>query len=116
MQYTYSYTLLIHIPILKPIGDENSEHCLWFLQCSKSSMLCNLIFSLFELIVSSEFFSFPQEADESLNFEEQILEAARAITGAASALVKAAASAQRELVASGRVRHSGTIGDLSFFY
>ena len=61
-------------------------------------------------------FSFPQEADESLNFEEQILEAARAITGAASALVKAAASAQRELVASGRVRHSGTIGDLSFFY
>jgi len=45
----------------------------------------------------------PKEADESLNFEEQILEAARAITGAASALVKAAASAQRELVASGRV-------------
>ena len=25
MQYTYSYTLLIHIPILKPIGDENSK-------------------------------------------------------------------------------------------
>ncbi|XP_065063830.1 talin-like isoform X3 [Rhopilema esculentum] len=45
----------------------------------------------------------PKQADESLNFEEQILEAARAITGAASALVKAAASAQRELVASGRV-------------
>eukprot|EP00795_Rhopilema_esculentum_P003812 gene3812-15100_t len=44
-----------------------------------------------------------EQADESLNFEEQILEAARAITGAASALVKAAASAQRELVASGRV-------------
>eukprot|EP00794_Sanderia_malayensis_P019501 gene19501-21428_t len=44
-----------------------------------------------------------KEADESLNFEEQILEAAKAITGAASALVKAAASAQRELVASGRV-------------
>ena len=24
MQYTYSSTSLIHIPILKPIGDENS--------------------------------------------------------------------------------------------
>ena len=42
MQYTYSYTLLIHIPILKSIGDENSEHCLWFLLCSKSSMLCSI--------------------------------------------------------------------------
>ena len=54
---------------------------------------------LLSFIILSAF----QEADESLNFEEQILEAARAITGAASALVKAAASAQRELVASGRV-------------
>ena len=41
MQYTYSYTLLIHIPILKSIADENSKHCLWFLLCSKSSMLCS---------------------------------------------------------------------------
>ena len=29
MQYTYSYTLLIHIPIFKRIGDEDSGHCLW---------------------------------------------------------------------------------------
>ena len=42
MQYTYSYTLLIHIPILKPICDDNSEHCLWLLLCSKSSMLCSI--------------------------------------------------------------------------
>ena len=42
MQYTYSYPSLIHIPISKPIGDENSEHCLWFLLCSKSSMLCSV--------------------------------------------------------------------------
>ena len=27
MQYTYGYVSLIHIPISKPIGDENSEHC-----------------------------------------------------------------------------------------
>ena len=33
MQYTYSYTSLIHITIFKPIGDGNSEHCLWFLLC-----------------------------------------------------------------------------------
>ena len=55
-------------------------------------------------VISLLFLFALQEADENLNFEEQILEAARAITGAASALVKAAASAQRELVASGRVR------------
>ena len=38
MQYSYSYILLIHIPILRPIGNENSEPCLWFLLRSKSSM------------------------------------------------------------------------------
>ena len=42
MQYTNSYTLLLHIPISKSIADENSEHCLWFLLCSKSSMLCSI--------------------------------------------------------------------------
>ena len=46
----------------------------------------------------------PQEADESLNFEEQILEAAKSIAAATSALVKAASAAQRELVAQGKVR------------
>jgi len=44
----------------------------------------------------------PKQADESLNFEEQILEAAKSITAAAGALVKAATAAQRELVATGR--------------
>ncbi|KFV10056.1 Talin-1 [Pterocles gutturalis] len=43
----------------------------------------------------------PKEADESLNFEEQILEAAKSIAAATSALVKAASAAQRELVAQG---------------
>lgn len=47
---------------------------------------------------------FEQEADESLNFEEQILEAAKSIAAATSALVKAASAAQRELVAQGKVR------------
>ncbi|OXB79125.1 UNVERIFIED_CONTAM: hypothetical protein H355_006584 [Colinus virginianus] len=45
----------------------------------------------------------PKQADESLDFEEQILEAAKSIAAATSALVKAASAAQRELVAQGKV-------------
>jgi len=44
-----------------------------------------------------------QAADDSLNFDEQILEAAKSIANAVQALVKAASSAQRELVNLGRV-------------
>ena len=44
-----------------------------------------------------------QQADESLNFEEQILEAAKSIATATAALVKAASVAQRELVEQGKV-------------
>ena len=44
-----------------------------------------------------------QEADETLNFEEQILQAAKLITAATGMLVKAATAAQRELVESGIV-------------
>jgi len=42
-------------------------------------------------------------ADDSLNFEEQILEAAKNIASATSALVKSATAAQRELVAQGKL-------------
>uniref|UniRef100_A0A3Q2DPG8 Talin 2a n=1 Tax=Cyprinodon variegatus TaxID=28743 RepID=A0A3Q2DPG8_CYPVA len=45
----------------------------------------------------------PKQADETLNFEEQILEAAKSIAAATSALVKSASAAQRELVAQGKV-------------
>ncbi len=45
-----------------------------------------------------------KETDETLNFDEMILEAAKSIAAATSALVKAASAAQRELVASGKVR------------
>lgn len=45
-----------------------------------------------------------QQADENLDFEEQILEAAKSIAAATSALVKSASAAQRELVAQGKVR------------
>ncbi|XP_072003882.1 talin-2 isoform X3 [Engystomops pustulosus] len=45
----------------------------------------------------------PREADETLDFEEQILEAAKSIAAATSALVKSASAAQRELVAQGKV-------------
>ncbi|XP_051238173.1 talin-2 isoform X2 [Dicentrarchus labrax] len=41
--------------------------------------------------------------DETLDFEEQILEAAKSIAAATSALVKSASAAQRELVAQGKV-------------
>lgn len=49
-----------------------------------------------------------QEVDESMNFEEIILEACKSIAAATGALVKAASSAQRELVDSGRVRRRPT--------
>nr|XP_037279500.1 talin-2-like isoform X2 [Rhipicephalus microplus] len=44
-----------------------------------------------------------KEADENLNFDEMILEAAKSITAATSALVRAASAAQRELVAAGKL-------------
>lgn len=54
---------------------------------------------------SRAFFS-SQQADETLDFEEQILEAAKSIAAATSALVKSASAAQRELVAQGKVSDS----------
>ncbi|CAL8355931.1 unnamed protein product [Lota lota] len=45
----------------------------------------------------------PKQADETLDFEEQIVEAAKSIAAATSALVKSASAAQRELVAQGKV-------------
>lgn len=50
---------------------------------------------------------FFQQADETLDFEEQILEAAKSIAAATSALVKSASAAQRELVAQGKVGRHG---------
>nr|CAH7755545.1 unnamed protein product [Callosobruchus chinensis] len=47
-----------------------------------------------------------QDLDESLNFDEMILEAAKSIAAATSALVKAASAAQRELIDAGKM--SGT--------
>lgn len=49
-----------------------------------------------------------QEVDESMNFDEIILEACKSIAAATGALVKAASTAQRELVDSGRVRRRPT--------
>lgn len=53
----------------------------------------------------------PQEADEELNFEEQILEAAKSIAAATSALVKSASAAQKELVAQGKLSSNPTSED-----
>ncbi|KAL6731024.1 hypothetical protein Aduo_001938 [Ancylostoma duodenale] len=44
-----------------------------------------------------------QKTDENLAFDEQILSAAKSITAAVQTLVKAASSAQRELIAQGRL-------------
>ncbi|CAH2056199.1 unnamed protein product, partial [Iphiclides podalirius] len=44
-----------------------------------------------------------QETDETLNFDEMILEAAKSIITATSALVRAASAAQRELIDQGKV-------------
>ena len=44
-----------------------------------------------------------QVPDEDMNFDEMILEAAKSITVATAALVRAASAAQRELVATGRM-------------
>lgn len=44
-----------------------------------------------------------QETDENLNFDEMILEAAKGIMAASSALVRAANAAQRELIDQGKV-------------
>ncbi|KAG0722917.1 Talin-2 [Chionoecetes opilio] len=49
-----------------------------------------------------------KEVDESMNFEEIILEACKSIAAATGALVKAASTAQRELVDLGRVRRRPT--------
>lgn len=45
----------------------------------------------------------PKQADETLNFEEQLLEAAKCITTATSALVRAASLAQKELMMQGKI-------------
>ncbi len=42
---------------------------------------------------------------ENLNFDEQILEAAKSITNAASVLIKAATAAQKELIVQGKVKY-----------
>ncbi|XP_029174486.1 talin-1 isoform X3 [Nylanderia fulva] len=44
-----------------------------------------------------------QETPEDMNFDEMILEAAKSIAAATSALIKAASAAQRELIATGKV-------------
>ncbi|XP_057321307.1 talin-2 isoform X3 [Microplitis mediator] len=44
-----------------------------------------------------------QETSEDMNFDEMILEAAKSIAAATSALIKAASAAQRELITTGKV-------------
>ncbi|XP_064644928.1 talin-1-like isoform X16 [Lineus longissimus] len=47
-----------------------------------------------------------READDTLEFEDQILDAAKSIAAATAALVKCASSAQRELVLQGKIKPS----------
>ncbi|CAF0840452.1 unnamed protein product [Didymodactylos carnosus] len=48
----------------------------------------------------------PKEINENLNFDEQILEAAKSIMNAASALIKGATAAQKELVSQGKLSNA----------
>lgn len=52
---------------------------------------------------------FSQETKENLNFDELILDAAKAIANATSVLVKCASAAQRELIVSGKVSRTPLI-------
>ena len=52
----------------------------------------------------------PRQANEELNFEDQILEAAKGIAAASSALVRSATGVQREIVAKGKVSEMGESG------
>jgi len=54
------------------------------------------------MIFISSFF-LKQLPHEDMNFDEMILEAAKSITAATAALVRAASAAQRELVVTGRI-------------
>ena len=47
----------------------------------------------------------------SLDFEEQILDAAKSIAAATAALVKSASAAQKELVAQGKVGYCNVLGN-----
>ncbi|CAF0836753.1 unnamed protein product, partial [Didymodactylos carnosus] len=47
-----------------------------------------------------------REINENLNFDEQILEAAKSIMNAAGALIKGATAAQKELVSQGKLSHA----------
>ncbi|CAF4043412.1 unnamed protein product, partial [Rotaria sp. Silwood2] len=51
----------------------------------------------------------PKEIDENLNFDEQILEAAKSIMNAAGALINAATSAQKELASQGKLSTKSTL-------
>ena len=56
-----------------------------------------------------------QTIDENLNFDEQILEAAKSITNAAGVLIKAATAAQKELVSQGKVSWPAKAAGCPFF-
>ncbi|CAF0748960.1 unnamed protein product [Brachionus calyciflorus] len=52
-----------------------------------------------------------EAVSENLNFDEQILEAAKSVTNAAGVLIKAATTAQKELVAQGKFKPLSTSND-----
>lgn len=56
-----------------------------------------------------------QKTDENLAFDEQILSAAKSITAAVQTLVKAASSAQRELIAQGELTITALIRDFAVY-
>ena len=61
------------------------------------------------------FYTFHQNANEDLNFEEQILEAAKSIAAATKSLVQSARATQRELVNQGKLSYSGSLSEDSLW-
>ena len=66
-----------------------------------SAKLINSVLRLYNDLISGK--KTTKKVDDSLNFEEQILEAAKAIAAATSALVRVASATQRELARQGKV-------------
>ena len=63
--------------------------------------MINSVLRLYNDLISGK--KTTKKVDDSLNFEEQILEAAKAIAAATSALVRVASATQRELARQGKV-------------
>jgi hexokinase len=84
--------------------------CEWSLRIIMTEGISELHFiPLINLVLSFMNSFLLQEMDDSMNYDEMILEAIKSIAAATSALVKAASAAQRELIDTGKVLYDANI-------